>query len=59
MVNIMSEWFVEAANHTCGNFDRGVNEMELAGLTSMPSVMVRSLPLQHIVPCTNNLPTFC
>ncbi|GMH33663.1 hypothetical protein BSKO_01497 [Bryopsis sp. KO-2023] len=40
VVNIMSEWFVEAANHTCGNFDPGVNEMELSGLTPVPSVKV-------------------
>lgn len=36
----MSEWFLEAANHTCGNYDRGVNEIELTGLTPMPSVRV-------------------
>lgn len=37
---MMSEWFLEAANHTCGNYDRGVNEIGLAGLTPMPSVRV-------------------
>lgn len=37
---MMSEWFLEAANHTCGNYDRGVNEIELTGLTPMPSVRV-------------------
>ncbi len=37
---MMSEWFLEAANHTCGNYDRGVNEVELAGLTPVPSVRV-------------------
>lgn len=41
VVNIMSEWFIEAANHTCGNFDYGDNEMELAGLTPLPSVKVK------------------
>ena len=40
VVNIMSAWFVEAANHTCGNYDPGVNEFELAGLTPLPSAVV-------------------
>lgn len=38
VVNIMSEWFVEAANHCCGNFDYGEDEMELSGLTPLPSI---------------------
>ncbi|KAL4444869.1 hypothetical protein ABPG77_003919 [Micractinium sp. CCAP 211/92] len=41
VVNIMSEWFIEAANHTCGNFDYGDNEMEISGLTPLPSVKVK------------------
>ncbi|KAK9823932.1 hypothetical protein WJX72_006453 [[Myrmecia] bisecta] len=41
VVCIMSEWFIEAANHTCGNYDRGINEMELSGLTPVPSVKVK------------------
>lgn len=40
VVNIMSEWFVEAANHTCGPYDAGQNEFEIAGLTPLPSVAV-------------------
>ena len=40
-INLISEWFVEAANHTCGNYDRGVNEIELSGLTPAPSVKVQ------------------
>lgn len=40
VVNIMSEWFVEAANHCCGNFDYGEDEMALSGLTPLPSVKV-------------------
>jgi len=40
VVNIISEHFVEAANHTCGFYDRGIDEMELAGLTPQASVMV-------------------
>lgn len=39
-MNIISEWFVEAANHTCGNYDPGVNEMSLSGLTPEPSIKV-------------------
>ena len=41
VVNIMSEWFVEAANHTCGDYPRGVDEMKLAGLTPLASTKVR------------------
>jgi len=41
VVCMMSEWFVEAANHTCGNFERGVDEFDQAGLTRMPSSKVR------------------
>ena len=37
----MSEWFVEAANHCCGNFDYGEDEMVLSGLTALPSVKAR------------------
>lgn len=40
VVNVVSDWFVEAANHTCGFYDRGVDELELAGLTPQPSVAV-------------------
>ena len=40
-VNVLSEWFLEQANHTCGNYDPGVNEMALSGLTPMPSKLVK------------------
>jgi hypothetical protein len=40
VINIMSEWYVEAANHTCGDYDTGVDEMCLTGLTPEPSVRV-------------------
>lgn len=40
VVHIMSEWFVEAANHTCGNFLPEEDEMQIAGLTPVPSVRV-------------------
>lgn len=41
VVNIISEWFVEAANHTCGPFDPEIDEMDLAGLTPIPSMKVK------------------
>lgn len=46
---MMSEWFLESANHTCGNYDRGVNEIELAGLTPMASVRVSSRDFQLVI----------
>ncbi len=39
-VNVLSEWFLEQANHTCGNYDAGVDEMALSGLTPLPSTKV-------------------
>lgn len=36
----MSDWFVEAANHSCGSFPPEVDEMATAGLTPVPSVRV-------------------
>ncbi|GJP41018.1 hypothetical protein CLOM_g665 [Closterium sp. NIES-68] len=41
VVALMSDWFVEAANHTCGPYPPDVNEMRLAGLTPVPSVAVK------------------
>ncbi|KAL4859768.1 hypothetical protein ACK3TF_000057 [Chlorella vulgaris] len=49
VVNIMSEWFVEAANHCCGNFDYGEDEMELSGLTPLPHDNERSAESQCAV----------
>jgi len=40
VVNIMSSWFLESANHTCGPFDPEINEMDVAGLTALPSTVV-------------------
>eukprot|EP00873_Tetraselmis_striata_P029338 jgi/Tetstr1/449602/TSEL_036689.t1 len=40
-LNMMSEWFVEAANHTCGNFEEAVDEMALVGLTPVASLRVK------------------
>ena len=39
-VNIINEWFIEAANHTCGPYDPDVDEMELSGLTPVASEKV-------------------
>ena len=41
VINVISDWFVEAANFTCIDFDRGIDETEAAGLTRTPSVKVR------------------
>lgn len=43
-MNLISEWFIEAANHTCGNFEYGEDEMQLAGLTPLPATKVRAAP---------------
>jgi flavin reductase (DIM6/NTAB) family NADH-FMN oxidoreductase RutF len=40
VVNIMSAWFLEAANHTCGPYDPGVDEFTVSGLTPLDSEVV-------------------
>ena len=40
VVNVMSEWFVESANFTCGPFPPDVDEMAAAGLTPLASERV-------------------
>ena len=40
-VSVLSEWFLEQANHTCGNYDEDVDEMALSGLTKEPSLKVK------------------
>eukprot|EP00897_Mesotaenium_endlicherianum_P010227 jgi/Mesen1/9232/ME000595S08643 len=42
VVSIISERFAESANHTCGAYSSDVNELELARLTPLPSVKVKS-----------------
>ncbi|CAN0236815.1 unnamed protein product, partial [Discosporangium mesarthrocarpum] len=42
VASIISEWFVEAANHACGNFPPEVDEMADSGLTPLPSLLVSS-----------------
>lgn len=41
-VNLISEWFVEAANYTCINSPHGVDEWKLSGLTPVASELVRA-----------------
>ena len=44
-LNMISEWFVEAANHTCGNYDPEIDEVSLAVFTTVPSTLVSSQSL--------------
>ncbi|KAL7272658.1 hypothetical protein RUND412_004530 [Rhizina undulata] len=39
-INMISEWFVEAANYTATNAPHGVSEWALSGLTQAPSTKV-------------------
>lgn len=41
-VNIISEWFIEAANYTCLNAPYEIDEWELSGLTPMESSKVKA-----------------
>lgn len=41
VVNIMSEWFLESANYTCGNFEYTEDEFEKSGLTKQESKNVK------------------
>jgi flavin reductase (DIM6/NTAB) family NADH-FMN oxidoreductase RutF len=41
VVNIVSEWYAEAANHCCGAFPPAADERALAGLGALPSARVR------------------
>lgn len=40
-VNIISEWFIEAANFTCVGAPANVSEWSLSGLTKAPSDVVK------------------
>ena len=40
VVSIISDWFVEAANHTCGPYSPEHNEFDSSGLTQVPSLLV-------------------
>ena len=41
VVNIMSEWYVESANHTCGSFPYESDEIAISGLNTLPSMKVK------------------
>jgi flavin reductase (DIM6/NTAB) family NADH-FMN oxidoreductase RutF len=41
VVNIMSDWYVESANHCCGAFSADIDEMEIAGLTKLSSERIK------------------
>lgn len=41
VVCIMSEWFINAANHTCGNFSPDEDEFDVSGLTRIASLRVK------------------
>ena len=38
VVNIMSDWFLESANHTSGAFPPSVSEIDLCALSLLPSL---------------------
>ena len=40
VVQLISSWFLEAANHTCGSYDYEVDEMTVANLDTLPSFKV-------------------
>ncbi|KAJ8604247.1 hypothetical protein CTAYLR_009232 [Chrysophaeum taylorii] len=65
VVHVVSEWYVEAANHTCGNFAPDVNEFESAGLRMISSTKVKppraaeaalamECRVDHIIPMHND-----
>lgn len=41
VVNIMSSWYVESANHCSGAFPPDVSEFEVSGLSTLPSDIVK------------------
>uniref|UniRef100_A0A7R9WQM4 Flavin reductase like domain-containing protein n=2 Tax=Craspedostauros australis TaxID=1486917 RepID=A0A7R9WQM4_9STRA len=65
-VNIISEWYLDAANHSCGNFASSVDEFDVSGMTKINDCEVVNAPrvkeaavsyeceLQHIHALTND-----
>ncbi|KXS14253.1 hypothetical protein M427DRAFT_57724 [Gonapodya prolifera JEL478] len=47
VVNIMSEHFIESANHTCGNFPFEVDETEYAGIKVTPAKSIDGVVCAH------------
>lgn len=39
-VNIMSEWYLDNANHSCGNFQPDVDEFQESGMSKAPCAVV-------------------
>lgn len=66
VVNIMSEWYLDAANHACGEFPPEVDEFKASGLTKMNDCEVVNAPrvgeagvsyecqVEHVYPVTND-----
>jgi len=66
VVNIMSEWYLDAANHACGMFPPEVDEFEISGLTKVDDCQVVNAPrvkeaavsyecqLEHVYPVVND-----
>jgi flavin reductase (DIM6/NTAB) family NADH-FMN oxidoreductase RutF len=44
VINIMSDWYVESANHCCGNFAPEEDELQRSGL-------MNPIPSQVVKPC--------
>ena len=42
VVSIIAEWFIENANHTCGNWPYEMDEFEISGLTKGESQKVKA-----------------
>ena len=67
VVQIISEWYAEAANHSTGAFEYDVDEIQAAGLTTLPTTpkLTSGVPriaeaavqmectLDHLVPIKN------
>ena len=46
-MNIISEWYLETANHTCGAFPPEIDEIEITNLTPIPSIKVKPPRIQE------------
>jgi flavin reductase (DIM6/NTAB) family NADH-FMN oxidoreductase RutF len=46
-VNLISEWYLDAANHSCGNFKAEVDEFTESGLTKSKCVVVKAPRVQE------------
>jgi flavin reductase (DIM6/NTAB) family NADH-FMN oxidoreductase RutF len=65
-VNIISEWYLDAANHACGMFPPEVDEFDVSGLTKVNDCQVVNAPrvgeaaitfeckLEHVYPVKND-----